>query len=171
MPAYHCFGPQFTWTEEAIAKLRHLASTTTMSCSEMASEIGTTRNSVIGKLNRLGGYKRRQKTKKEFVAKKVRDIVTRPKKIIRPHPWRKYGPSMPGRALAEPACEPLPSTAVSLWELTARCCRWPLWGGETAHHEKFYCGGASVEGMPYCDWHCRIAYTPARKIDERGIEG
>src|ERR1700730_13899541 len=42
-----------TWTPERIEQLRNYASSG-LSSSQIAAEIGVTRNAVIGKLNRLG---------------------------------------------------------------------------------------------------------------------
>src|SRR3984885_4264488 len=42
-----------TWTTERIEQLRHCV-VTGLTCSQIAAEIGVTRNAVIGKIHRLG---------------------------------------------------------------------------------------------------------------------
>jgi hypothetical protein len=67
----------------------------------------------------------------------------------------------------------IPATAVSIFELTARTCRWPLWGPDTPAAQKLYCGaerlkptGGSWDKMnacpPYCAHHCAVAIRPGR---------
>ena len=42
-----------TWTTERVDQLRHFV-TAGLTCSQIAAEIGVTRNAVIGKIHRLG---------------------------------------------------------------------------------------------------------------------
>ena len=42
-----------TWTAERIEQLRHCVGSG-LTCSQIAAEIGVTRNAVIGKIHRLG---------------------------------------------------------------------------------------------------------------------
>ena len=57
---------------------------------------------------------------------------------------------------------------VQLVDLKERMCHWPL--GDPKEPGFKFCGGPSVEGMPYCDHHCRVAYQVNTKsklrIDE-----
>lgn len=41
--------------------------------------------------------------------------------------------------------------------LSTHDCRWPLW--DLPNDKLYYCGDLTVEGKPYCEHHCRMAYT------------
>lgn len=48
----------------------------------------------------------------------------------------------------------------TLLELAEGKCRWPI--GDPRDGDNFhFCGGKSIEGLPYCGYHSRIAYQPA----------
>jgi len=47
----------------------------------------------------------------------------------------------------------------SIMELGADRCHWPI--GDPGHADFFFCGGRTVIGLPYCGYHCRIAYQPS----------
>jgi GcrA cell cycle regulator len=57
----------------------------------------------------------------------------------------------------------------SLIELNDGKCRWPI--GDPGTAEFFFCGGIPVEGLPYCNYHSRVAYQPAndRRRDRRAV--
>jgi GcrA cell cycle regulator len=46
-------------------------------------------------------------------------------------------------------------------DLTAGDCRWPV--GDPAKPGFFFCGGAALEGSPYCPCHARRAFTTPTK--------
>ena len=52
------------------------------------------------------------------------------------------------------------SERVTIMELKEAMCRWPL--GDPATAEFRYCGGKSPMGVPYCNYHSRVAYQPAQ---------
>jgi GcrA cell cycle regulator len=55
----------------------------------------------------------------------------------------------------------------TLMELTEATCRWPI--GDPGTPEFFFCGGNTLQGLPYCHYHSRIAYQPPgeRRRDRR----
>ena len=53
----------------------------------------------------------------------------------------------------------------SLLELNESKCRWPI--GDPGSVEFFFCGGPPVEGLPYCNYHSRVAYQPATARRDR----
>jgi hypothetical protein len=66
------------------------------------------------------------------------------------------GPMVPDQAPETIAAEPVPKTAVSIRQLSATSCRWPLWTGETPLSGRLYCGAqvdTQVEGCSYCPRH------------------
>jgi GcrA cell cycle regulator len=147
-----------TWTDERIERLKsHFAAGLT--CRQIADDIGVSRNSVIGKLNRL------------HLTREKSDEVPRPR---RPDPakGRRRG-SVPRlqyqmlRAVyAGPEAsadeEPIPNDhACSLLELSKTRCRWPI--SRPDEHDFSFCGNTPVEGLPYCPGHSRLAYRPGSR--------
>jgi GcrA cell cycle regulator len=59
----------------------------------------------------------------------------------------------------------------SILELTESKCKWPI--GDPSSVDFFFCGGKTVEGLPYCGHHSRVAYQPAadRRRDRRALRG
>jgi len=142
-------GEKF-WTEERIAELRRLAGEK-MFARDIAAEIGTTKNSVLGKLHRLG-------------LSKAKALPTRKPKISRrDRPKRNGGAAVAAlKARKEQEATDLPQEqinhpTVSLHDLQSHHCRWPI--GDPASPGFGFCGDAiRDESVPYCTHHCRIAY-------------
>jgi GcrA cell cycle regulator len=146
------------WTDERVALLKSLFPQG-KSSSMLAREINErtrstfTRNAVIGKLGRLGLTRPKEVTKRE------------PRKSRRYHGTSNHtgrwhgGPSLPG--------EPVPPPVIfteehkcSLFDLTNKTCRFPLWDGDAGFSDKWFCGspGANLEeGLPYCPGHTALA--------------
>jgi GcrA cell cycle regulator len=159
-----------SWTDERVELLKKLWSDG-LSASQIAAELGgITRNAVIGKVHRLGLSGR---------AKSASSSAPRVRKP-RSHMLRVARPAMRGNsalALAyelEPIQEPelidniIPmGQRRTLLELSDATCRWPI--GDPASADFFFCGGAPLNGLPYCAYHSRVAYQPAteRRRDRR----
>jgi GcrA cell cycle regulator len=47
----------------------------------------------------------------------------------------------------------------TLLQLNEHTCRWPV--GDPGSAEFYFCGGDATNEMPYCGYHCRVAYQPA----------
>ena len=152
------------WTEPRVEQLKKLWEAG-LSASQIAAELGNvTRNAVIGKVHRLGLSGR---------AKSPSTSVPRPRKA-RPaqHMMRISRPVSRGNtALAqafevELEADPIPYDNVvpmsqrrTLLELTEDTCHWPI--GDPGSADFFFCGGKSLNALPYCAHHSRIAYQPA----------
>ena len=135
-----------TWTTERVAMLRTYFNAG-LSCAQIASEIGVSRNAVIGKMNRLG--------------------LSRGRRTASPGAARPVGPRRPHvltqrlalKALfaAEPVVTDVVSTEpCSLFNLTARKCRWPI--GAVGTPDFTFCGNGTADGVSYCTGHARMAY-------------
>jgi GcrA cell cycle regulator len=57
------------------------------------------------------------------------------------------------------------SLNVSLMELNDTMCKWPI-GDPTAENFCF-CGHRNFNGLPYCEYHSRIAYQPVERRRDR----
>jgi GcrA cell cycle regulator len=148
------------WTAERIEQLRHCV-VTGLTCSEIAAEIGVSRNAVIGKIHRLGLSTGRP--------------AGAPAQSCPPRAGRPRAPSQ--RRLLQLACLQTPNggdlivlgaAAVesahpcSLTELAERKCRWPL--GDPISADFAYCGNEAIAGFTYCVGHARMAdRSPARR--------
>ena len=146
------------WTPERIEQLRNCVSSG-LSCSQIAAEIGVTRNAVIGKIHRLGLSSGRP-------AAPARSCPPRARRP-RHSPQRQYlrlmfaqAPGVAGED-AEPAAVEIMQRC-SLLELAPNKCRWPL--GDPCAADFAYCGNEAVAGFSYCAGHARMAYrVPARR--------
>jgi GcrA cell cycle regulator len=142
-----------TWTSERVERLKGCIGAG-LSCSQIAAEIGVSRNAVIGKMNRLG--------------------LSRPRVVLARAPdpkragWRARNVTRlfnQQRILMELPPEPQGFAAAtsihdgrgcSLLELSPGKCRWPI--SEPGAHDFCFCGNTQVEGLPYCVGHARLAY-------------
>ena len=154
-----------TWTKERVEQLRGYVNAG-LTCSQIADEIGVTRNAVIGKIHRLGLSPGRPAG---------RPARERPPRDRRPRSLPQRGllhliyaqaPSVGELAtgeLAAVAQAPIESAQrCSLLELAQGKCRWPL--DDPGNADFAFCGNDSHPGLSYCAAHARMAYRfPARR--------
>jgi GcrA cell cycle regulator len=152
-----------TWTPERVEQLRTCV-VNGLTCSQIAAEIGVTRNAIIGKIHRLG-------------LKPLRSPGT----PARACPPRAASPRFSQRKLLRLMFAEAPSLAAdqtadlesiesaqrcSLLDLAAGKCRWPVADptGDRGGTDFVFCGNAAVTGFSYCAGHARMAYRlPARQ--------
>ncbi|MBH0238536.1 GcrA family cell cycle regulator [Methylobrevis albus] len=155
-----------SWTDDRVERLKTLWMEG-HSASQIAAELGgVTRNAVIGKVHRLGLSGRA----------KPQPQAARPRKAREPsHPMRPVAPITIGNLAvkAEPMAEAAPEVApapapvpevvpferATILTLTEQTCKWPI--GDPSRADFFFCGRKSESGVPYCTYHCRMAYQPA----------
>lgn len=162
-------GDKLSWTDERVDMLKRLWNEG-LSASQIAGRLGhgVTRNAVIGKVHRLG----------------LSGRVT-PQRPARPRTRKLREPSHPGRQpilptagatalkpaqrpemMPRPAPEPEPirlvdipkGERVNILMLSDKTCRWPV--GDPGSEDFFFCGHAPKDGVPYCEYHARLAYQP-----------
>lgn len=145
------------WTHDRIETLKRMWDAGA-SAGQIALELGgVTRNGVIGKVHRLGlpGHRRAP--------------ASRPAASPRPRPPRIRSQIVADIVAGAPAIPllyvPPQGQRRGLLELTELTCRWPF--GEPGTIGFYFCGGAPIEGLPYCACHVRDAYqpVPARRRD------
>lgn len=142
-----------TWTDERIGLLkRHFEAG--LSCSEIAADIGVSRNAVIGKLSRLNLTRGRTNDDR-----KVQDRP--PARVRKAVPRLQYEmlATIYGDIDAPAVAVPIDdANRCSLLELAENRCRWPI---STPGAEDFcFCGNSAPDGQPYCTGHSRLAYRP-----------
>jgi GcrA cell cycle regulator len=150
-----------TWNPERVALLRNFVGAG-LTCSQIAAEIGVTRNAVIGKIHRLGlGPGRPAAAPGRACPPRTR----RPRLSSQRQLLRLIAADAThatGGAARE--AEPVDSAQrCSLLELAQGKCRWPVGHGSGAA-DFVFCGNEAVEGFSYCAGHARLAYrTPERR--------
>jgi GcrA cell cycle regulator len=147
-----------TWTAERIELLKSRFEAG-LSCREIASDIGVSRNAVIGKLSRLN-----------LTREKSGDAGRPPRKNAAKGTRAKAVPRLQYRMLQALYGEPQPAAdnepihdghTCSLLELSEQRCRWPI---STPGAADFcFCGNMPIEGLPYCAGHTRLAYRPGSR--------
>src|SRR5262245_13143019 len=154
--------PGATWTSERVEQL-HKCVTAGLTCSQIAAEIGVTRNAVIGKVHRLGlttggrpGRRPLGLTPRMPTAPRAAAAPRRQSRLTRIF-----------RAIAEAGRTVVPfpteieipvesARRCSLLELASGCCRWPL--SDPGKADFGFCGNDAVAGFSYCAGHARLAY-------------
>jgi GcrA cell cycle regulator len=149
------------WTRERVEQLHRLASEG-KSGSQIAHELGTTRNAVIGKASRImrdGGD-----IKLHGYCGGARPHPRHKPVKITPTPKPKPKPSKPDSMATEN-----PPLIISTWqvehtpgqktfaELGPRDCRWTDSEGHAGNF--LFCGAEKEIGRPYCAAHCLRAGT------------
>ena len=148
-----------TWTAERIEQLRHCVGSG-LTCSQIAAEIGVSRNAVIGKIHRLGLSPARPAGAS---ARSCPPRARHPRISPSSRLLRLIGAQAPG--IAGDAAEPVPIDSAqrcSLLEIAQDKCHWPI--GDPHAADFAFCGNETVTGFSYCAGHARMAYrVPTRR--------
>lgn len=161
----------FSWPDEAVATLRRLWADG-KSCSQIAAEIGVTRNAIIGKVHRLKLPGRSKDTFKAAQARRAK-VAAAGVKASRPKGNRNaHNPKVASilarakmPALRAPTLKraPVPEDdigndvthLVGIMDLKAHQCRW-IEGDPLAVHG--YCGEKTKADSSYCPKHYARVY-------------
>jgi GcrA cell cycle regulator len=148
-----------TWNPERVEQLRNFVGAG-LTCSQIAAEIGVTRNAVIGKIHRLGLGPGRPAA---APGRACPPRIGRPRlpsqrqmlRLICAEP-RATDPTGPGGAAVDSA------QRCSLLELAQGQCRWPVAdrASGSGATDFVFCGGTAIAGFSYCAGHARMAYRP-----------
>ncbi|MFL6797713.1 MAG: GcrA family cell cycle regulator [Xanthobacteraceae bacterium] len=160
-----------SWDGERIAAMKRCLEAG-FSCSEIARELGVTRNAVLGKLHRLR-LSGPQDIATAQVEQRRAARLARPKTPRPPsrRPWlpkaAQLGITEQQQLLSQAFDASLPPADIAihegrgctLLELGQHRCRWPISSPGLA--DFCFCGNEPVKGLPYCLGHARLAYRPA----------
>ena len=159
---------QESWTAEAAEKVSALWKSG-LAASLIGEELGRSRNSVIGKIHRMGLCN----------ASRPQEIRIRKKPVYQPRPKKPraaFTPAPEDRSLIANPDRLHPFDAAipkkqrrQTWELTDKTCKFPV--GVPGASDFFHCGGRSLEGYVYCADHAARCLVPAVAINESGIIG
>lgn len=139
------------WTTERDDQLRMMRAAG-MTCSQIADKFGCTRNAVMGRSHRLGivGAPRPKAEggRPPGPRRKPRSFVA--PAAFNPEPGIPFAlpPELPRR----------PGERCTIFEVTG--CRWPY--GDPMSPDFSFCNDHRVEGLPYCEAHCAVAYSRSR---------
>lgn len=148
------------WTDEMVDKLRQMW-TEGKTATEIAKELGVTKNSIVGKVHRLCltarpspiKSKDEEPVEKAEVEKEIPEeaeenveVVAEPVESVKPEKTEKKHKS---------------SCHVKLVELDSHTCRWPL--GDPRDEDFCFCGKKVRMGQTYCEEHANMAYVKATK--------
>lgn len=128
------------WTPDRIKTLMALWAEG-VSTLEIGRRLGVTKNSVVGKVHRLGLPKRQSPINSSPRTPRVAKIAV---------PIR-----------VTPQTVPISADMVKMEELTAGMCKWPE--GEPDQEDFRFCGQPAIEGKPYCAVHCARAYVKSTR--------
>lgn len=179
-----------SWTSERVDLLKKLW-TDGLSASQIAAELGgVTRNAVIGKVHRLGlsgrakaaapAQKPRSKPAKGGTEDAAQTATSQQGGSAPSAPQTMGATALKVEAApvaapapqAKPVAELVPiAKRATILTLTERTCKWPI--GDPTKEDFYFCGHPSNPGVPYCTYHCRIAYQPAsdRRRDRNVANG
>jgi len=148
-----------TWSPERVEQLRNFV-TAGLTCSQIAAEIGVTRNAVIGKIHRLGLAPGRPAA---APGRACPPRTRRPRFSSQRQLLRLIDAQEPaGQDTSAFAVIPIDSAQrCSFLELAQGKCRWPV--GDPAAADFAFCGNATAAGFSYCAGHARMAYRPAAR--------
>jgi GcrA cell cycle regulator len=128
------------WTPDRIKILMALWAEG-ISTLEIGRRLGVTKNSVVGKVHRLGLPKRQS----PISSSPRTPRVTKPTTPIR----------------IRPQTVPISANMVKMEKLTTGMCKWPE--GEPGHEDFRFCGQPAIENKPYCATHCARAYVKSTR--------
>ncbi len=170
------------WTDEMVEELKkmwHEGLTT----GEIGKRLNVSKNSIVGKVHRLGlsGRPSPIKKKDEEAPAKPAEKKAAPASAAEPHTPKeniKEAPAAPApvrepkivhhELKAAPASAPkaekhaAADRNLSLTDLDNHTCRWPL--GDPKDENFHFCGKKVRVGQTYCDEHSAVAYVkPGKK--------
>ncbi|MGH6672002.1 MAG: GcrA family cell cycle regulator [Xanthobacteraceae bacterium] len=161
-----------TWTPERVEQLRSFV-VTGLTCSQIAAQIGVSRNAVIGKIHRLGlapgrppGGSARScppRARHPRAASQRRRLRLMWSQGAEVGDGASTDMQASNAAVAPGAVQS--ARPCSLLDLASGTCRWPLSEPATNREIDFsFCGNAAIDGLSYCVGHARMAYrAPARR--------
>jgi GcrA cell cycle regulator len=153
-----------TWTTERIEQLRNCV-VTGLTCSQIAAEIGVTRNAVIGKIHRLGLSPVRPPggsphgcapRARKSPRRRLLHLIGQAPSIVAAGDVN-LGIDVGAELAPIESAQPC-----SLLDIDHGKCHWPL--GDPHDSGFAFCGNDAVTGFSYCVGHARMAYRlPARR--------
>ena len=168
------------WTDENVELLKKFDADG-LSRGQIGDRLGCSRNSVCGKLNRLGLLKTGSQRPKR---KRPRPRQPREVVVTNPPPYRPFNPfrQLKANKLASERLPPLTSDqkeyvlgapipepvrkGIPLLDLAFDQCHWAI-NERKGFDDHLFCG---AKGYPYCPHHTRMAYGSGTPSERRATE-
>lgn len=146
------------WTEDRVGVLKKLWREG-LSAAQIAKQLGgVTRNSVIGKVHRLGLTDAGRATP----SRPARLAAARVPPAARVHRATIAPPRPPRPAPLPPIdLDKIETIGVPINKLERHACRWPI--GDPLSDTFGFCGRKAGDEGPYCVEHARVAYQPIKR--------
>lgn len=157
--------PSSKWTDLRVELLKKLWADG-LSATQIATKIGeVTRNSVIGKVHRLGLGGRattsRIRTARPRLVSMRASILLKAQKPPKDALIRARAPNR----ITTPVLDETAPGNLKLTDLTETMCHWPV--GDPREQGFHFCARRKSFGAPYCEHHAAIAYNPAARRARR----
>ncbi len=141
-----------------------------LAASLIAEQVEKTRNSVMGKIFRMGlrnnarPPESRVRKKPVFKPREAKPVAQ--KAAFVPVPEDPELITDPDRIHPDDAAIPMKQRR-QIWELTSKMCKFPV--GRPGTSDFFCCGGKPLEGYIYCRSHAERSYRAADPISLVGV--
>jgi GcrA cell cycle regulator len=159
------------WDDERVETLKQLAQAGN-TATAIGKAMGRSKNSIIGKLNRLGldahAYPRKGRNNEGRLCKDSPEQIAAWGRAAAQKRWantprREAAPPLPkikmiATLIVSNAVSGPLSKALLIDALTARTCRW-LYGDP--RHDATYCGHGTLPGTAWCGFHYGVVYGRA----------
>lgn len=165
------------WTDEMVDQLRAMWAEG-LTTGEIGKRLGVSKNSIVGKVHRLGLSGRpspiKKKEENETIAASVetptkpakeKNVAKEPK-VTKPKAEKAVvtTENPTEKNIVKTECQPKIHNhggKTMLTDLDNHTCRWPL--GDPKDENFHFCGRKVRIGQTYCDEHANIAYVKANK--------
>ncbi len=161
------------WTEERLETLKKLW-TEGVSITQIGEALGVSRNSIAGKVHRLGLIKRQSPILGSTAKKTAQKSAPPVAKKDAPPAAKKTPDKTPDKTPAKKTFVPITPPDPIIWaedqplklvlrnlDWSRNKCSWPT--GDPQNTDFKFCGKKVVAGKPYCNDHCFEAYTTTRE--------
>lgn len=160
------------WTDEMVEDLRRMWKEG-LTTGEIGKRLNVSKNSIVGKVHRLGlsgrpsPIKKKEDAQTEPKAKETpaKQIKEPAKEAPKPAVKKETEPQVKSPAPAPKAVvEPRHKAGhnISLTDLDNHTCRWPI--GDPKDDNFHFCGKKVRIGQTYCEEHAAVAYVkPSKK--------
>lgn len=144
------------WTDEMVEDLRRMW-VEGLTAKEIATRLGVSKNSIVGKVHRLCLTARPSPIKRKDVAEEVAAPAAEVAVAVEEITVVEEIDTAPQKK-----AQPLAGTNIKLVDLDSHTCRWPI--GDPRDDDFCFCGKKVHTGQTYCDEHAVLAYVkPVKK--------
>lgn len=146
---------KFIWNDELVSELKKLWELG-VSTNEIGKKLGTTKNSIIGKVHRLNLESRESCIKRNSTKKE-----TKQHNDVKQNKRSEVVSDLDILCENEEEEEKNLNKNLSLFDLGINMCHWPV--GDPKKNDFHFCGHETREGEVYCDFHKAMSIVHGTK--------